>query len=261
MTSVLQTIQERKQRGEKMLAVLLDPDSYTNPKTLIKTVSLCELNRIDFIFVGGSLVTHERLDEFIEEIKDYCSIPVVLFPGDVSQISAKADAILLLSLISGRNPEYLIGQHVKASMKLQRSNLEIIPTGYMLIDGESNTSVSYVSQTIPIPREKNQIALSTALAGQQLGMQLVYMDSGSGAKKTIKGSMVASLSEHLKLPIVTGGGVRDSIDLNNLFSSGADLVVVGNIFEENAGLIEEFGILTKNYSQNEVERSIIKKES
>jgi len=261
LNTVLKQIHEKKERGEKMLAVLLDPDSYKEPKKLIEVLDLCNLNQIDFIFVGGSLVTHSRFDGFVLEIKEYTSIPVVLFPGDNSQVSAHADAILLLSLISGRNPEYLIGQHVRAAIGLKKSGLEIIPTGYMLIDGKSNTSVSYVSQTIPIPSEKNQIAVSTALAGEQLGMQLIYLDTGSGAQFTVKNAMVTDLKKHISVPIVTGGGVKDSIDLENLFSSGSDIVVVGNKFEQNPRLIEEFGRITKNYRQNEVECSIIQKKN
>jgi len=260
LKSVLEQIKERKRSGDKMLAVLLDPDSYQDPKKLIEATSLCNINQIDFIFIGGSLVTHNRFDEFVTEVKEYTNIPIVLFPGDNTQVSSHADAILLLSLISGRNPEYLIGQHVKAAVKLKKSNLEIIPTGYMLVDGHSNTSVSYVSQTIPIPRQKHQIAVSTALAGEQLGMQLIYLDTGSGAKLTVEKGMITEIKKHIKAPIVIGGGVKDTIHLNNLFDSGADIVVVGNIFEQNARLIEEFGKLTKKYRQNEVERSIIKKE-
>lgn len=261
MKSVLEHIKERKKSGDKMLAVLLDPDTYQDSKKLIETISLCNINQVDFIFIGGSLVTHSRFDEFVAEVKEFSSIPLVLFPGDNTQVSSHADAILLLSLISGRNPEYLIGQHVKAAVKLKKSNLEIVPTGYMLVDGNSNTSVSYVSQTIPIPRQKHQIAVSTALAGEQLGMQLIYLDTGSGAQLTVENDMVTELKKHINVPIVIGGGVKDTIHLSNLFDSGADIVVVGNIFEQNARLIEEFGRLTKKYRYNEVERSIIQKKS
>ncbi|MEM7162471.1 MAG: geranylgeranylglyceryl/heptaprenylglyceryl phosphate synthase [Bacteroidota bacterium] len=261
MNTVLKHILKKKEKGEKMLAVLLDPDAYRDSKKCIEVINLCNINQIDFIFVGGSLVAHEQLDEFILEIKEFTTIPVVLFPGDNSQISSHADAILLLSLISGRNPEYLIGQHVRAAMDLKNSGLEIIPTGYMLVDGNSNTSVSYVSQTIPIPCGKNQIAISTALAGEQLGMQMIYMDTGSGARNTVDVNMIKALKKHIELPIVSGGGVKDPIDLKNLFTSGSDIVVVGNIFEHNPRLIEEFGKVTINYRQDEVERSIIKKES
>ena len=261
MKSVLKYILAKKTKGEKMLAVLLDPDSYQDPKKLIEAVTLCEINGIDLIFVGGSLVTSDQFEEFITEVKEYTSIPVVIFPGDNSQLSGNADALLLLSLISGRNPEYLIGQHVRASMKIKKLNIETIPTGYMLIDGNSNTSVSYISQTIPIPRDKNDIAISTALAAEQLGMQLIYMDCGSGAQLTVKNEMLTELQKHITVPIVIGGGVRDLNKLKSLFDSGADIVVIGNIFEKKPGEIEEFGKLTKTCSSHEVGSSIIKEKS
>lgn len=261
MNSVLKKILAKKAKDEKMLAVLLDPDSYQEPKKIIKAADLCNLYGIDLIFIGGSLVTSDRFDAFVSDVKEYTSIPVVLFPGDNSQLSGNADALLMLSLISGRNPEYLIGQHVRTSVKIKKLGIETIPTGYMLIDGNTNTSVSYISQTIPIPRDKNDIAISTALAAEQLGMQLIYLDCGSGAQLTVENEMITALKEHISIPIVTGGGVKDPEQLKSLFDSGSDIVVIGNIFEKNLGKIEEFGRLTKKYSSNEVGSSIIKEKS
>ncbi|NND77986.1 MAG: geranylgeranylglyceryl/heptaprenylglyceryl phosphate synthase [Flavobacteriales bacterium] len=255
---MLNKILAKKKRGEKMMAVLLDPDSYQDTKKLIEVTDLCNLNAVDLIFIGGSLVTSSAFDAFVADVKEFATQPVILFPGDNTQLSANADALLMLSLISGRNPEYLIGQHVKASVKIKRLGLETIPTGYMLIDGGSNTSVSYISQTIPIPRDKSDIAISTALAGEQLGMQLIYLDCGSGAQLTVEDRMLTELKQHITVPIVVGGGVKDIKQLKSLLDTGADIVVIGNIFEKNPGRIEEFGRLTKSYSSHEVGNSIIK---
>lgn len=241
-----------------MMAVLLDPDSYRERKKLIEIIDLCNLNSVDLIFIGGSLVTSSEFDEFVAEVKEYASQPVVLFPGDNTQLSTHADALLMLSLISGRNAEYLIGQHVRASMKIKELGIETIPTGYMLIDGGSNTSVSYISQTIPIPRDKSDIAISTALAGEQLGMQLIYLDCGSGAQLTVEDQMLMDLGQHISAPIIVGGGVKDPKQLKKLLDMGADIVVIGNIFEKNPRRIEEFGRLTKSYSSHEVGNSVIK---
>ncbi len=171
----------KKQQGKKSFAVLVDPDKVDAAK-IEELVQLAISAKVDYFFVGGSLVISNHLDECIQQIKASCSIPVILFPGSPSQLSKYADALLYLSLISGRNPELLIGQHVISAPFVRKSGLEIMPTGYMVVDGGAPTTVSYISNASPIPADKNEIALCTAMAGEMLGMKLIYMDAGSGAK-------------------------------------------------------------------------------
>src|SRR5207342_938555 len=199
-------IQERKSAGKKSFAVLIDPDK-VNVATTEQLVSLALDARIDYFFVGGSLVISNNLDECIRQIKVSCSIPVVIFPGSHSQISRYADALLYLSLISGRNPELLIGQHVISAPAVKQSGLEIMPTGYMLIDGGAPTTVSYITNSLPIPADKLEIALCTAMAGEMLGMKLIYMDAGSGARKSISTEMIERVSAAIEIPLIVGGGI------------------------------------------------------
>ena len=172
------------------------------------------------------------MDEIISSLKKECEIPIVLFPGNHSQISNKADGILFLSLISGRNPEYLIGQHVNAAPVLAKSKLEVIPTGYMLIENGKATSVEYISQTKPIPRNKTDIALATAMAGEMLGLKMIYLEAGSGAKHPVPVKMIKSLAATLKIPIIVGGGIRSKKQMQKAFKAGADIVVVGTAIEK-----------------------------
>lgn len=240
-----------------MLSVLLDPDSFQDSRRLIEITDLCNINQIDFIFIGGSLVTSNHFDEFVAEVKEYAAQPVVLFPGSQYQISDHADAILLLSLISGRNPEYLIGKHVSAATRLKNSRLNIIPTGYMLMNGGNTTTASYITQTIPIPCDKSDIASSTAIAGEQLGMKIIYMDAGSGAKKIIESEVIGEVKRQINIPLITGGGVRSTEQLNALFLAGSDMVVVGNKFETNSKLIEDFGKVRNSFVKNGIRTNII----
>ena len=221
-----------------MFTVLIDPDKVDGTK-IDKLVSLSLEAKVDYFFVGGSLVISNYLDQCIQHIKSVCNIPVILFPGAPSQISKYADALLYLSLISGRNPELLIGQHVISAPFVKQSGLEIMPTGYMVIDGGAPTTVSYISNASPIPSDKNEIAMCTAMAGEMLGMKLIYMDSGSGAKRPVTETMIEKVASHIEAPLIVGGGITDPEKAYRNCKSGADIIVVGNAIEKDTSLIKE----------------------
>jgi phosphoglycerol geranylgeranyltransferase len=235
---VYQSIQEKKQRGQKAFAILVDPDKVT-PSSLSSLIALAVDAKADYLFVGGSLVISDNLDACILQIKQQCSIPVLLFPGSPSQISKHADALLYLSLISGRNAELLIGQHVISAPFVKKSGLEIISTGYMVIDGGAPTTVSYISNATPIPADKKDIALCTAMAGEMLGNKLIYMDAGSGARKPISEEMITAVAQHIEVPLLVGGGIRDAEKAYLNCKAGADVIVIGNAIEKDATLIKE----------------------
>ncbi|MBO4581221.1 MAG: geranylgeranylglyceryl/heptaprenylglyceryl phosphate synthase [Bacteroidales bacterium] len=224
--------------SEKKVAWLCDPDK-TADQQLIYTAHVAQNAGADMVLIGGSHLQHNGLDHCIERIKSACSLPVVLFPGNCMQISPLADAILFLSLISGRNADLLIGQHVNVAYQLHQSNLEIIPTGYMLIDSGMPTSVSYISNTMPIPRDKTDIAVSTALAGQLLGMQAIYLEAGSGAALTVPLQCIKSVKEHTRLPLIIGGGINNGKIAKSIMLSGADMIVIGNAAEERPDCLYE----------------------
>ncbi len=226
-------------KPKKQLAVLIDPDKLS-PDQLIKTSAIAEKAGVDFLFVGGSLLTSDMLFHSVRTLKENSNIPVVLFPGNSYQISRNADAMLFLSLISGRNPDMLIGMHVLAAPYIKLSGLETIPTGYMLIDSGKPTSVSYMSNSFPIPNDKNDIAGCTAMAGEMLGLKLIFMDAGSGAKHSVPESMIRFVKDSIEIPVVIGGGIREASQLKKVLEAGADVAVVGNTFEENPQLISDF---------------------
>lgn len=238
MKEVYTSLLEKKKTGRKSLAVLIDPDK-VSASSLVPLIEQAVDARADYFFVGGSLVVTDHLDECVLQIKQYSSLPVLLFPGSPSQISKHADALLYLSLISGRNPELLIGQHVISAPFVKKSGLEIIPTGYMVIDGGAPTTVSYISNATPIPSDKEDIALCTAMAGEMLGKKIIYMDAGSGAKKPISEEMIRAVAQNIEVPLVVGGGIRDAEKAYRNCKAGADVIVVGNAFEKDASLIEE----------------------
>ncbi len=239
MKSVIyQSLIEKKRQGKKSFAVLIDPDKVDNPM-LDELTSLAVAAKVDYLLVGGSLVISNHLDDCVQQIKKNCSIPVILFPGSPSQVSKYADALLYLSLISGRNPELLIGQHVVSAPFVRQSGLEIMPTGYIVIDGGAPTTVSYISNALPVPADKNEIAMCTAMAGEMLGMKLIYMDSGSGAKRPITESMIKSVADHIEAPLINGGGITDPEKAYLDCKAGADVIVVGNAIEKDASLIKE----------------------
>jgi putative glycerol-1-phosphate prenyltransferase len=235
---VYTSLLKKKENGKKSLAVLIDPDN-TSADSLEPIIQLSQDAEVDYIFVGGSLVVSDHLDECILFIKKHCSIPVLLFPGSASQISKHADALLYLSLISGRNPELLIGQHVISAPFVKKSGLEIISTGYMVVDGGASTTVSYISNATPIPADKADIAFCTAMAGEMLGMKLIYMDAGSGAKKAISEPMIAAVAQNISVPLIVGGGIRDAEKAYLNCKAGADVIVVGNAIEKEPSLIKE----------------------
>ncbi|MDD4847272.1 MAG: geranylgeranylglyceryl/heptaprenylglyceryl phosphate synthase [Bacteroidales bacterium] len=231
---LLHLIEENRANHQKMLAVLIDPDKINHVDFFTRSLKNVS---IDFFFVGGSLLNGSSLFDCIDKLKS--TAPVVIFPGDNFHISDNADAILLLSLISGRNAEMLIGKHVAAAPYLKKSGLEIVPTGYMVINTGAMTSVSYMSQTFPLPYDKNDIAVATALAGEMLGLKLIYLDGGSGAQKTVSCSMVKAIRENSSLPIIVGGGIKTAEQAADLCNAGADVIVVGNVLEKNPELLPE----------------------
>ena len=235
---VYQSLVEKKKAGKKSFAVLIDPDKVSVP-SLQQVIELAVKARVDYFFVGGSLVISDQLDACIQQVKTSCNIPVLIFPGSPSQISRHADALLYLSLISGRNADLLIGQHVISAPFVKKSGLEIISTGYMVIDGGAATTVSYISNATPLPADKPDIAMCTALAGEMLGMKLIYMDSGSGAKKAISEEMIGTVAKHIEVPLIVGGGIRDAEKAYVNCKAGADVIVIGNAIEKDASLIEE----------------------
>lgn len=238
MQKVYNSFVEKKAKGVKSFAVLIDPDKVT-PESVGALATKCVDAKVDYLYLGGSLVVTEHLDEVIQQLKANCDIPVVLFPGSPSQVSRYADALLYLSLISGRNPELLIGQHVVSAAAVKKSGLEVMSTGYMVVDGGAPTTVSYISNTAPIPADKDDIALCTALAGEMLGLKLIYMDAGSGARKPISESMIQRVSSHVEIPVIVGGGIKDPEKAYLNCKAGADVIVVGNAIEKDASLIKE----------------------
>lgn len=234
---VLNHLLEKTGRGIKQLAVLIDPDSIPDEAMLVRTCQQSNAAKADLILVGGSLITNGFFERCISIVKQETDIPLILFPGSIMQIDAHADAILLLSLISGRNPDMLIGKHVLAAPTLKKSGIEILPTGYMLIDGGNHTSVSYMSNTTPIPADKSSIAACTAMAGEMLGLKLIYMDAGSGAKNPIPEKLIREVKDSISVPLFVGGGMRTPESVKAACEAGADIVVVGNAIEKDPSLI------------------------
>ena len=236
--AIYHKITEKKAQKRKSFVVLIDPDK-TSLKDADTLLQQCASAKVDFLFVGGSLVVSDHIDELLQHIKRESNIPVILFPGSPSQVSSYADALLYLSLISGRNPELLIGQHVISAPLVKKSGLEVISTGYMVIDGGAPTTVSYISNASPIPADKSEIAVCTAMAGEMLGMKLIYMDAGSGAKTPITEAMISSVSAKISIPLIIGGGITDPEKAYRNCKAGADLLVVGNAIEKDPKLIQE----------------------
>lgn len=241
---IYKQIAEGKHQGRRMLSVLIDPDK-VNEKHLDRICNYADQAEVDFFFVGGSLLTQGDIARTIAGIKRRSEIPVVIFPGNHQQVDERADAILLLSLISGRNPDLLIGQHILAAKRLKSSEIEIIPTGYILVDGGNMTTVQYVSGTAPIPTDQPEIAATTALAGEQLGMKLIFLEAGSGAKNPAPLSMVRAIRQEINIPLIVGGGIRTPEKAEEMYTAGADIVVVGNQFETTPELIVEIAATRK----------------
>lgn len=232
MTNIYSNILKSKVENEKLLAILLDPDKIDLKKAdvLIEKINQSPATHI---FIGGSQVENNILDELIIKIKQNCDLPVVLFPGNPSQISNQADAILFLSLISGRNPDFLIEHQVKAAPILKKNQLEIISTGYVLIESGTETAVERVSKTKPLDRNNLDFALATAQAGEMLGNKLIYLEAGSGAKQAVPLKMIKKVSQNIEIPLLVGGGIIDLQGIQKAYDSGADLVVIGTAFEND----------------------------
>lgn len=244
--NLYKTILKNKESNKKSFALLIDPDKQEETQ-LISVIKKAENANVDYFFVGGSLLTNDSLDSCLSTIKTHSSIPTVLFPGNAMQVNNKADGILFLSLISGRNAEMLIGNQVITAPLLKQSSLEILPTGYMLIDSGKPTTVSYMSNTTPIPRDKITVATCTAMAGEMLGLKIMFMDGGSGAKNPISEKMIESVGKSVHLPLIIGGGIDSGEKAIANCNAGADIIVVGNAIEKNESLIEEIANAIHNF--------------
>jgi putative glycerol-1-phosphate prenyltransferase len=236
--NIYKDLSTKAKEHQKQFAVLIDPDKYTMA-SLKKVADISSRSGVDYFFLGGSLLTNDNHGLYITWLKENTGIPVVLFPGNSMQINSRADAILLLSLISGRNPDMLIGKHVISAPFLKASKLEILPTGYMLIESGRMTTVAYMSNTTPIPRNKPEIAVCTAMAGEMLGLKLVYMDAGSGAESPISEKMIEKVKTAVSVPLIIGGGITTAAKASAALNAGADLIVVGNALERNPSLVSK----------------------
>src|SRR6478736_1740936 len=246
---ILDILKERHAIGKKSIAVLVDPDKADDPARLSHLLNLASENCVDFFFVGGSLITTTNLSDVVNQIKNQVSIPVILFPGNSMQLDPGADAILFLSLISGRNPDLLIGQHVLAAPILKNNKIEVMPTGYMLINSGKITSVAYISNTTPIPEDKYSLAACTAMAGEMLGLKLIYLDAGSGAEREVNKKMISTVRKAVDAPLIVGGGINTPQKALNALDAGADLIVIGNALEKSPELLTE--IAEKIYDWNQ----------
>ncbi|MBN2747208.1 MAG: geranylgeranylglyceryl/heptaprenylglyceryl phosphate synthase [Bacteroidales bacterium] len=215
----------------KKIALLIDPDK-CNESSIERRISLANEAGIHFIFVGGSLLNYYTIDSCIQKIKSFTQLPVVLFPANGMHISSEADAILFLSLISGRNADLLIGNHVHSASIIRKFGLEAIPTGYMIVESGNITTAQYMSNSMPLPRNKPEVAVSTAIAGEMLGLKALYLDAGSGASLPIPEMMIAAVRKAVSIPILVGGGLRTIDAVENAFKAGANVIVLGNIVED-----------------------------
>lgn len=228
-------------RSKKQFALLVDPDKHDD-KSISVLIDHINQDPPDILLVGGSIL-FKPIDLTIASLKLGTKLPVFLFPGNVMQLSDRADGILFLSLISGRNPEFLIGNHVLAAPHLSRSGIEVIPTAYLLIENGHSTTVEYVSNTRPIPAGKSELAIATSMAGEMLGMKSIYLEAGSGAEQCVDAEMISSIRKNISLPLIVGGGIRSEDQAKEVFNAGADMVVVGNAVEKDPSLIKVFSTL------------------
>lgn len=224
--------------GKKKLAVLIDPDNYDETSLKILLKKAVE-TKVAYLLVGGSLLVENKFASTIQFLKSNTKIPVIIFPGSAFQVNEKADGILFLSLVSGRNPEYLIGQQVVAAPMVKQANLEVIPTAYILVEGGKISTTTYITQSLPIPFDKPEIAVSTALAASYLGMKAIYLEAGSGADFPVNTQMIAAVKKMVNLPLIVGGGISNSEAAKAALNAGADIIVVGNILEKNIAALEE----------------------
>ncbi|MCR5888050.1 geranylgeranylglyceryl/heptaprenylglyceryl phosphate synthase [Hymenobacter sp. J193] len=246
--SLYETLSTRRAHGRKSLAVLLDPDNLDEAGCQ-HLLELTAQHSVEYFFVGGSLVMNSHQATLIQLIKSRSTVPVLLFPSHSLHLEGPADGILLLSLISGRNPEFLIGQHVIAAPLLRASNLQILPTGYMLVDTGRQTTASYISGTTPLPYDKPAIAACTAMAGEQLGLRLMYLDGGSGAMYPVSPAMIQAVRQAVEVPIIVGGGINTTEKAQAALAAGADVIVVGNQIEKEPGFLAEVSRVVHSYNQ------------
>lgn len=236
---ILKSLVNKKEHNVKSLAILIDPDKIKNEKSLGILLNICKNSDIDYVFIGGSLIVNDTLNEIVGYIKSKSEIPAILFPGSNLHIDKSADAILLLSLISGRNPDLLIGQHVAAAPIIKNSNLEVLSTGYILVGNDANTTVAHISQTSPIPTKKAEIAVCTAIAGEMLGMKLIYLDAGSGPKEEVPQEMIVQVKKSISIPLIVGGGINTTAKVYAAYRGGADMIVLGTAIEKKVNFVKE----------------------
>lgn len=245
---IIKSFQKLKNDKKKGIAILLDPDK-TTLSHCEKIVSVCKKQYLpSYFFIGGSYISdNNNTSEIIHYLRVNTNIPVILFPGNANQLISNVDGILFLSLISGRNPEFLIGQHVIVAPSLKKMSIEVIPTGYILFESKNLTTANYISNTLPLPANKPELAVATALAGELLGLRVLFLDAGSGAESTIRNHIIHSVSTNVEIPVIVGGGITTTESMDNILLSGADIVVIGNHFEENIYDIPKFVERVKNY--------------
>lgn len=253
MREVFRKILLNREAKKKMLAVLLDPDKCKG-LVLASTIAALKTREPDFVFIGGSLAAAST-KSLIDILKEEIESKIVLFPGNSSQFAPNADAMLFMSLISGRNPEYLIGQQVLSARAIKNSEIEIIPMGYILIDGGKKSAVEYISNTQAIPRDQTEILVSTALAGELLGMHAIYLEAGSGAEEPVPARLIMHVDQEIEVPLIVGGGIRSIEQLETCYNAGADIVVIGNFFEQYPNKIPAFVEFTEDYSRRWAEEA------
>jgi phosphoglycerol geranylgeranyltransferase len=243
--NIYSLILSNRERGKKMLALLIDPDKFESDDI----IDAANESGVDIFLVGGSLITNGNIENCIASIKAKSAIPVLLFPGSIMQVTDKADAVLLLSLISGRNSDMLIGNHVQAAPMLKASKLEIIPTGYILIDGGKQTTVSYISNTMPIPSDKADIAVVTAMAGEMLGLKMIYLEAGSGAINPVPLQIIKKVHNAIDVPLFVGGGITDEKKAADACNAGADVIVIGTAAERNVNVLKAISTVIKKINK------------
>lgn len=242
--NIKQQLQQLKKEGKKAFAVLIDPDDI-QPEKIVELAKRCNAAQVDLVLFGGSLMLSDHMELCINAFKSVSAIPVILFPGSPAQVCKAADALLFLSLVSGRNAELLIGQQVVSAPIVKASGLEVLSTGYILVDGGVPTTVSYMSHSAPVPRNKPDIALCTAWAAELMGQSIIYMDAGSGAQYPISTEMIRKVSSNIEIPLIIGGGIKDVQGVRDAFEAGAQVVVVGNAIEKDFSLVEEMSAVAK----------------
>lgn len=247
--AIYNSLVSSKAKGEKKFVVLIDPDKL-RLNNIDHIINISKKSKVDYFFIGGSLVVNNMLDQCLVKIREACDIPMILFPGSSLQISYRADALLFLSLISGRNAELLIGKQVQTAPYIKMSPLEYISTGYMLVDGGIPTTVSYISNTQPIPNNKVDIAMATAMAGEMLGHKLIYMDAGSGAKVPISTDMIGAVAGAIDIPLIIGGGIKDPQKAFDNVRAGADIIVVGDAIEKDPSLIVDLSAAVHSFKRD-----------